>query len=111
MSELAAKECQPCRGGVPPLSVAECQRLLTELDAWQVVDQHHLEKRYTFPDFVSSLRWVNAIGDIAEQEGHHPDISLGWGYVGVKIFTHKIDNLTESDFILAAKLDAAHKKL
>lgn len=105
--ELAAKSCVPCKGGVPPLSASERERLLEALgpNGWKVVGGHHLEKEYKFPDFVSALAFVNRIGEVAEAEGHHPDITLGWGRVGVTTWTHKIDGLTESDFVLAAKIE------
>lgn len=87
---------------------AEIRVLLGKLDdGWRLVAQHHLEKEYSFEDFVTALEFVNQVGSIAEEQGHHPDIYLTWGRVAVKIWTHKIDGLTESDFILAAKLDAA----
>jgi 4a-hydroxytetrahydrobiopterin dehydratase len=104
--ELAKKRCVPCRGGVPPLRGGELQALLDELaGGWRVVDDHHLEKEYNFDDFAQALEFTNKVGNVAEQEGHHPDIYLAWGRVGLKIWTHKIDGLTESDFILAAKAD------
>jgi 4a-hydroxytetrahydrobiopterin dehydratase len=107
-SELAAKQCIPCRGGVPPLERAEIDALLDKLGGnWTVVDGHHLAKEYSFPDFVTALEFTNRVGSIAEEQGHHPDIALSWGKVGVTIWTHKIDGLTESDFILAAKADQA----
>jgi len=102
---LAEKHCVPCRGGVPPLRGAELEKLREQVGGWQVVNEHHLQRTYTFPDFRRALEFVNAAGAIAEQEGHHPDLYLSWGKVGVEIWTHKIDGLTESDFILAAKLD------
>ncbi len=106
MSDLAAKQCVPCRGGVPPLPAAERERLLAELAAgWHVVDGHHLEGEFEFPDFVRALAFTNRIGALAEEQGHHPDIYLSWGKVRVTIWTHKIDGLTESDFVLAAKID------
>jgi 4a-hydroxytetrahydrobiopterin dehydratase len=105
MSELAAKTCVPCRGGVPPLEGEELSRLHKQVEGWDVVKGHHLHKAYTFPDFKSALAFVNRVGDIAEEQGHHPDIILTWGKVEITIWTHKIDGLTESDFILAAKLD------
>ena len=105
MSELASRECVPCRGGVPPLKGDEIQGLLTKLDQWSVVSEHHLTKVYKFKDFKESLAFVNRVGELAEQQGHHPDICFGWGRVEVTIWTHKIDGLTESDFILAAKID------
>ncbi|MGH9533253.1 MAG: 4a-hydroxytetrahydrobiopterin dehydratase [Terriglobales bacterium] len=107
MTQLAEKSCVPCRGGVPPLSGVELERLRQQLPSWTVVQGHHLQRDYKFPDFVTALAFVNQIGAIAEKEGHHPDIELGWGRVGVRTFTHKIDGLTESDFILAAKIEEA----
>ncbi len=107
MTSLAERQCIPCKGGVPPLSGAESARLLAELDGWQVVDNHHLEKQYTFKNFVDALALVNRIGAIAEEQNHHPDLFLAWGKVGVTIWTHKINGLTESDFVLAAKCDVA----
>lgn len=105
---LASKRCRPCRGGVPPLKGAAIAELSEQLGGgWKVIDEHHLEKEYTFKDFAEALAFTNRVGAIAEEEGHHPDIYLAWGRVGIKIFTHKIDGLTESDFILAAKADAA----
>ncbi|MBI4816070.1 MAG: 4a-hydroxytetrahydrobiopterin dehydratase [Deltaproteobacteria bacterium] len=105
---LAEKDCVPCRGGVPPLSDGEVSRLLGELGGgWQVVEGHHLGKTFTFSDFKSALAFVNRIGELAEQQGHHPDLELGWGRVRIEIFTHAIGGLTESDFVLAAKCDQA----
>ena len=106
-SRLATKQCVPCRGGVPPLGGSELADLLEQLGGvWEVVDEHHLYKEYSFKDFAGALRFTNAVGAIAENQGHHPDIYLSWGKVGLKIWTHKIDGLTESDFVLAAKADA-----
>lgn len=105
MDDLASRECVPCRGGVPPLGGAEIESLLKQLDGWEVVGGHHLRKSFEFKDFREALRFVNRIGELAEDEGHHPDISFGWGRAEVTIWTHKIDGLTESDFILAAKID------
>jgi 4a-hydroxytetrahydrobiopterin dehydratase len=102
---LAGKHCVPCRGGVPPVQGEELELLKAQVPGWQVVDGHHLTKTYTFPDFRTALDFVNKAGAIAEAEGHHPDVLLSWGKVEVKTWTHKIDGLTESDFILAAKLD------
>ena len=104
-SDLAAKHCVPCRGGVPPLQGADLARLAAELPKWQVIEGHHLERTFEFPNFKSALAFVNRIGAVAEEEGHHPDISFGWGKVTATLYTHKIDGLTESDFILAAKID------
>jgi 4a-hydroxytetrahydrobiopterin dehydratase len=105
MAELAKKQCVPCRGGVPALRGVELKSLLDQLSGWQAVREHHLHKDYSFPDFTTALAFVNRIGALAESEGHHPDIFLSWGKVGIDIWTHKIDGLTESDFILAAKID------
>jgi 4a-hydroxytetrahydrobiopterin dehydratase len=102
---LAEKHCVPCRGGVPPLKGQELEQLKSQVKDWQVVDEHHLTKTFKFPDFKTALEFVNRAGAVAEQEGHHPDLYLAWGKVEVKTWTHKIDGLTESDFILAAKLD------
>jgi len=104
--DLTAKECVPCRGGVPPLAAGERARLLRQLGHdWRVVDGHHLEKAFAFPDFASALAFTNRVGGLAEREGHHPDIHLAWGKVRITIWTHKIDGLTESDFVLAAKTE------
>lgn len=106
-SPLADKHCVPCTGGVPPLDGPERDRLLAELgNGWEVQDGHHLYKEFRFDDFVSALDFTNRVGAVAEEQGHHPDIFLTWGRVGIKIWTHAIDGLTESDFILAAKADA-----
>lgn len=109
MSELSQQHCVPCRGGVPPLKGEALDALALRLGGgWRVVDEHHLEKSYAFEDFKQALDYTNRVGAIAEQEGHHPDIHLGWGRVTLTIWTHKIDGLTESDFILAAKADDAY---
>ncbi|HEY7784945.1 MAG TPA: 4a-hydroxytetrahydrobiopterin dehydratase [Pyrinomonadaceae bacterium] len=105
MSELASKQCVPCRGGVPPLAGEELTKLSAQLNNWNVVDEHHLQKEYKFKDYREALQFVNQLSEIAEEQGHHPDICFGWGKVEVKIWTHKINGLTESDFILAAKID------
>lgn len=106
MSELAERSCEPCRGDVPPLSGEEIGPLADEVPGWEVVDEHHLERSFDFPDFRTALEFVNEVGELAEEQGHHPDLRLSWGEVGVQIWTHKIDGLTESDFVLAAKIDA-----
>jgi 4a-hydroxytetrahydrobiopterin dehydratase len=106
MSELAQKQCVPCRGGVPPLKGPELEALRAQLGSdWTVVQEHHLEKDYKFKDFRQALDFTNKIGELAESQGHHPDIYLAWGKVKLTIWTHKIDGLTESDFIFAAKAD------
>ena len=108
-SPLADRQCVPCRGGVPPLEGAERNRLLADLGGgWQVQDDHHLYKEFRFEDFQRALDFTNRVGAVAEEQGHHPDIFLSWGKVGIKIWTHAIDGLTESDFIFAAKADAVN---
>ncbi len=106
MEELAGRQCVPCRGGVPPLEGAELDSFAAQLPNWQVANKHHLNRRYETKNFRDALGFVNRISEIAEQQNHHPDINFGWGYVEVSIWTHKINGLTESDFILAAKLSA-----
>ncbi len=106
MADLAERQCVPCKGGVPRLTPVEVAPLLAQLDGWTVVENHHLQKRYNFKNFAQALDLVNRIGHIAEQESHHPGLYLAWGRVDVTIWTHKIDGLTESDFILAAKCDS-----
>jgi 4a-hydroxytetrahydrobiopterin dehydratase len=106
MNDLASKHCIPCRGGVPPLKGHELAALLARLgNGWKTVNEHHLEKNYAFPDFRQALDFTVRVGAVAEREGHHPDVYLAWGKVILTIWTHKIDGLTESDFILAAKAD------
>ena len=106
MSELAQLTCVPCRGGVPPLTPEQIRPLQKQVSQWNVVNNHHLERQFSFPDFKTALDFVIKVGNLAEEQGHHPDILLAWGKVGITIWTHKIDGLTESDFILAAKIDA-----
>jgi 4a-hydroxytetrahydrobiopterin dehydratase len=105
MTELASKTCVPCRGDVPPLSGAELRDLSRQVPGWEVVDEHHLKREFRFKNFREALDFVNRVGELAEEQTHHPDIDFGWGRATVKIFTHKINGLTESDFILAAKVD------
>jgi 4a-hydroxytetrahydrobiopterin dehydratase len=107
MSGLADRQCVPCKGGMPPLTAAQIAPLLTQIDDWSVIEAHHLEKQYALNNFAAALDLVNRIGAIAEEQNHHPDILLAWGRVKVTIWTHKINGLTESDFIFAAKCDAA----
>lgn len=103
---LSNKHCVPCRGGVPPIKGEALQLFLRQLGgSWKVIDEHHLEKEYIFKDFKEALAFTNKAGAIAEEEGHHPDILLSYGKVKMQIWTHKIDGLTESDFILAAKYE------
>jgi 4a-hydroxytetrahydrobiopterin dehydratase len=106
MSGLAEKDCVPCKGDVPPLKGEQLSMMANKLNGgWQVVREHHLEKAYKFKDFKQALEFTNKVGELAESQGHHPDIYLAWGQVKLTIWTHKIDGLTESDFVLAAKAD------
>lgn len=106
MSELAENECIPCRGGVPPLKGEPLRELHQQLEGgWTVVGEHHLEKEYRFKNFREALAFTNRVGELAEQQGHHPDLHLAWGKVKVQIWTHKIDGLTWSDFVFAAKTE------
>ena len=106
MSSLATEKCVPCKGGVPPLKGKELEPLERELGGgWRVVEEHHLEKTFPFPDFAGALAFTNRVGALAEEEGHHPDIHLAWGKVRITVWTHKVDGLTRSDFVLAAKID------
>ncbi len=106
MSELAQKVCVPCSEGASPLRGEALASLLESLGGgWRAVDEHHLEKEYRFRNFRDALAFTNRVGELAEAQGHHPDIALSWGRVRLDIWTHKIDGLTESDFILAARAD------
>jgi 4a-hydroxytetrahydrobiopterin dehydratase len=109
MSDLAAKKCEPCDKDTAPLGDADVQRLLGQLDGWSVTPGAQIgpqiEKEYRFPDFKEALAFVNRVGEVAEQEGHHPDISFTWGKVRLAFSTHSIGGLSENDFILAAKAD------
>jgi 4a-hydroxytetrahydrobiopterin dehydratase len=106
MSDLASQQCVPCKGGVPPLRGEPLAGLLARLGGgWRVVEEHHLEKEYRFRNFREALDFTNQVGELAEAQNHHPDIHLAWGRVRVTIWTHKIDGLTESDFVFAAKTD------
>ena len=105
MADLASKTCVPCRGGTPPLKGEELHSYSHQLPNWQVIDEHHITRTFTFPDFQKALDFVNRVGAVAEQQGHHPDIFLTWGKVGITLWTHSVNGLTESDFIMAAKID------
>lgn len=103
---LDQKQCIPCQGGVPPLDAAAIQHLLHELQGgWTVNPAGHLYKKITFPDFITAMHYANKIAELAERENHHPDLAITWGSCSIEIWTHKINGLTESDFILAAKID------
>jgi 4a-hydroxytetrahydrobiopterin dehydratase len=106
---LADKTCVPCKGGVPPLAGDAIKALLTEIPGWEAPNDHHLFRAFRFPDFKSALDFVNRVGALAEQQGHHPDLLLAWGKVEITIYTHKINGLTESDFVLAAKIDPLYQ--
>ena len=111
ISELATKPCVPCNGGTPPLKGAALRSMAEELGRdWHVIHEHHLEKEFTFHNFREAFDFTNRIGEVAEQENHHPDIYLAWGKVKVVLWTHKIDALTESDFVLAAKIEELAEK-
>ena len=104
-SELAKKECQACDGGTPALKGDALKKLQSQLDdGWQVLNEQKLEKEFKFPDFREAIDFVNRVGEIAEQQGHHPDIFFTWGQARIQIWTHSVKGLTESDFILAAKI-------
>ena len=109
MTDLHEKKCIPCRGGILPFDVSEIHKYLKKVDGWDVrknkEEYYFLEKNFQFKNFLESQKFVNEAGNIAEAEGHHPDIIFGWGYAKIQIFTHKIKGLVESDFILAAKID------
>ena len=109
MSALHNKKCIPCRGGVMPFDISEIHKYLKKIDGWDVKknesESFFIEKSFEFKNFFESQKFINEVGSIAEIEGHHPDIAFGWGYAKIKIFTHKIKGLVESDFILAAKID------
>ena len=102
---LAEKVCVPCRGGVPPMLREQSEQLLKELDRWELVENHHLRKTYKFANFKQGLDFVDRVGALAEEQQHHPDVQLSWGKVVLEIWTHKINGLTESDFVFAAKCD------
>ncbi|MDP4020920.1 MAG: 4a-hydroxytetrahydrobiopterin dehydratase [Candidatus Adlerbacteria bacterium] len=107
MSELAKKKCVPCEGGVKPYAPAEAQKMMGELtEGWMLIDEAHLlVKEFRFKDFAQAMAFANKVGEIAEAENHHPELSVGWGRVSVELTTHAIEGLSENDFILAAKID------
>lgn len=105
MTKLAEKHCVPCRGGVPALHGAELVPYAQQLPDWKIIQEHHVAKTFLFADFKKGLDFLNRVGILAEEEGHHPDLCLSWGKVDVQIYTHKARGLTENDFVLAAKID------
>jgi len=106
MADLARRNCVPCTGETPPVTGKEAARLLALLDRWSMEKGHHLTRTFEFPDFAASLAFANRVGEMAEEQQHHPDIHISWGRVRLVIWTHAIDGLSENDFILAAKIDA-----
>ena len=114
MSEdLSNKKCIPCEGGIPAFTIEQINDFLKKVNDWNVSEDEknkfYLIKEFSFKNFVASQMFVNKVGDIAEKERHHPDISYGWGYAKIKIYTHAIQGLAESDFILASKVDKIAK--
>ena len=109
MNDLLNKKCKPCEGGVLPFDINEIHKYQKKVDGWDVKKSekniYFLEKNFKFKNFLNSQNFINKVGEISEIEGHHPDISFGWGYAKIKIFTHAIKGLHESDFVLAAKID------
>ena len=109
MSELFDKKCVPCEGGVPALDLSEIHKYQKKIDGWDVIKNekniHFLEKKFKFKNFVESQKFVNEVGRVSEEEGHHPEILFGWGYAKINISTHAIEGLSENDFILASKID------
>jgi 4a-hydroxytetrahydrobiopterin dehydratase len=110
MSDLATKSCVPCRGSVAALKGSVLKALQSQVPEWTVVEEHHLTRNFGFPDFKQALDFVNRVGAVAEQQGHHPDILLAWGKAEITMWTHKINGLTESDFIMAAKIDQLYSQ-
>ncbi len=108
VGSLADRQCVPCRGGVPSLRGAELRAFSDQLPDWTAIEEHHIAKTFLFPDFRQALAFGNQVGELAEEQGHHPDLTLSWGKVDVVIFTHKIRGLSESDFVLGAKIDRMH---
>lgn len=104
--DLATRKCEPCEEGAPAIKGLELRKLYGQLDGWTLVNEHHLEKEYLFKDFREALAFVNRLGELAEREGHHPDVFLTWGKVKVTLWTHSVGGLSENDFILAAKADS-----
>ena len=109
MTDLFDKKCVPCEGGVTPFDISEIHKYQKKIDDWDLVknknDIYYLEKKFTFKNFLESQNFVNEVGKISEEEGHHPEIIFGWGYAKINITTHAIEGLSENDFILASKID------
>ena len=109
MSELSKKKCLPCEGGVVPFDISEIHKYQKKVDGWDIIQNEKkiflLQKKFSFKNFIDSQNFINLVGKLSEEEGHHPDINFGWGYAVIKITTHAIEGLSENDFILAAKID------
>ena len=109
MSDLINKKCVPCEGDIIPFDISEIHKYQKKVDGWDIIKDEkkifYLNKKFNFKNFLESQNFVNVVGQISEEEGHHPDISFGWGYVKIQITTHAIEGLSENDFILAAKID------
>jgi len=109
MSDLLKKKCAPCEGGILPFDISEIHKYQKKIDGWDVLKNKKeiffLNKKFIFKNFFNSQKFVNKVGEISEEEGHHPDIKFGWGYAEIKITTHAVEGLSENDFILAAKID------
>jgi len=109
MTDLFEKKCVPCEGGTPSLEYNEIHKYLKKVDGWDVKKNekknYYIEKKFNFKNFIESQKFINIVGNISENEGHHPDISFGWGYAIIKIYTHSVEGLSENDFILASKID------
>jgi 4a-hydroxytetrahydrobiopterin dehydratase len=109
MTDLRNKKCIPCEGGVPALDISEIHKYQKKVDGWDVKKNekqiYFLEKSFKFKNFLCSQNFINKVGDISENENHHPDIIFGWGYATIRITTHAIEGLSENDFILASKID------
>jgi 4a-hydroxytetrahydrobiopterin dehydratase len=102
---LSERHCKPCTGDEPPLKGRDIKRLAGQVPEWDVVEDHHLQRTFSFPDFASALIFANRIGEAAEREGHHPVLEVSWGRLGVRLTTHAAGGLTENDFILAARIN------
>lgn len=106
MSELKSKKCVPCRGGIPPLTADESNAMMDQIEGWDLIESAtKIRRTFTFRDFMQAQAFAVKAGEISESEGHHPDISYGWGYCTILFFTHKISGLHENDFIMAAKVN------
>ena len=109
MEDLSKKKCLPCEGGLPALDYNEIHKYLKKINDWDVKTNekkyYYIEKKFVFKNFIESQKFVNIVGEISENESHHPDISFGWGYANIKIYTHAVEGLSENDFILASKID------